>query len=233
MMASKDKPIGGIPSKAMPSSSSSSSLAPLPESLFAEVRGHFRSARSQALSYLLTVGAKAIVLATTTQDRVVMFRGLDEELAAKENMRREEDVRRLRRQLADKQGITVVKRARNSVVRRINLRIRTHNGISCLQWRAHSFPYLKKYFPFVPLVDAAVVNRHRGQVINFRGSDLDKWPFWCVRVKNADRELDIGFESIRDADAFVILLLSQWFGKDLSESQSYKSEETSQSGAIP
>ena len=192
-------------------------------SVLPEVRSHFVSARSQALSYLLTVGAKAIVLASTTQDRMVIFRGLDQELAVKESMMREEEVRKLRRRLSDKQGVPVSKRARNGVVRKLDLRVRHYNGASCLQWRAHSFPWGKKYFPLDTVIDVVILNPHHDDKVSFEGKAPQRLPYCCVRIRNADRELDVGFETLIEADAFVVLVQTNWIGRDFSESQSYMS----------
>jgi len=194
--------------------------------LFPEVRSHFQSARSQALSYLLTVGAKAIVLASTTTDRTVIFRGLDQELAVKEGMMREEEVRKLRRRLADKQGVPISKRARNGVVRKLNVRIRHYNGVSCLQWRASSFPYRKKYFPLDTVIDVTILNPHHDDKISFDGKAAHRLPYCCVRIRNGDRELDVGFETLIEADAFMVLVQSNWIAKDFSESMSYMSNST-------
>lgn len=195
-------------------------------SAFPEVRAHYRSARSQALSFLLTVGAKAIVLSSTTHDRMVMFRGLDAELAVREAMDREERVRKLRRILSDKQGLPVSKKARNGTSRLINIRIRPRNGISCLQWRGNNFPYRKKYFSLDSLVHAIILKPHLGDKVSFNGKLMQASSHLWVKIRNLDRELDIGFENMVEADAFVCLIQSQWLSRDFSESQSYRSEET-------
>jgi hypothetical protein len=195
-------------------------------SVFSEVKAHFASARSQALSFLLTVGAKAIVLASTTQDRMVIFRGLDEELAVKEAMMREEEVRKLRRRLAGKEGVPVSKRARNGVVRKLNIRTRHYNAVGCLQWRSNSFPYRKKYFPLDSIIDAVILNPHHGDKVSFDGKPAIRLTYCCVRIRNGDRELDVGFDTFVEADAFLFLVQTQWISKDYSESISYRSQDT-------
>jgi len=200
------------------------------ESVFPEIRQHFASPRSQALSFLLTVGAKAIVLASTTQDRAVIFRGLDQELAVKEAMMREEEVRKIRRRLADKLGVSVSKRARNGVVRRLNIRTRHYNGVSCVQWRSDTFPYRKKYFPLDSIIDVRILNPHHDDKVSFDGKAPHQLPYCCVRIRNADRELDVGFDTFIEADAFLFLVSTTWISKDYySESVSLRSQGSANS----
>lgn len=177
-----------------------------------EIENHYGSARSRALSYLLTVGAKALVLAST-KDQALVYRGLDEELAVRAAMILEEQARQLRRHLAGKEGVMVYKRARNGEIRKISIKFRCVNGVDCIQWRSKSFPYLKKSFAFDALMEVNYMSNDDKLVgVSRRGSarGLEDLPY--VRIKSEGRDLDLVFATVAETDSFMFLLINEWGG---------------------
>lgn len=177
-----------------------------------EIENHYGSPRSRALSYLLTVGAKALVLAST-KDQALVYRGLDEELAVRAAMILEEQARQLRRHLAGKEGVLVYKRARNGEIRKIAIKIRCLNGVDCIQWRSKSFPYLKKSFAFDSVMEVNYMSNDDKLDGGSRGSGatgLQDLPY--VRIKSAGRDLDLVFTTVTETDSFLFLLINVWGG---------------------
>jgi len=176
-----------------------------------EIENHYGSPRSQALSYLLTVGAKALVLAST-KDQALVYRGLDEELAVRAAMILEEQARQLRRHLAGKEGVLVYKRARNGEIRKIAIKFRCLNGVDCIQWRSKSFPYLKKSFVFDSLMEVNYMSND-DKLDGARGGGargLQDLPY--VRIKSDGRDLDLVFTTVAETDSFMFLLINVWGG---------------------
>lgn len=175
---------------------------------FLEIHHHYASARSRALSYLMTVGAKALVLATT-KDQALVYRGLDEELAARRDMILEEQARHLRRKLSGKPGVEVYKRARNGEIRKIDIKIRNLNGADCIQWRSKSFPYRKRSFVLDSSMEAHYISNDAklGSSASGRPSVQDM-PY--VRIKSDGRDLDLAFDAVGGAESFCFMLTSQF-----------------------
>jgi hypothetical protein len=86
------------------------------------IESHFTNRRSKALAFLHAIGAKAIVLAASSKSAQDAVRGLNAEFSVKTSMIREAAFQRLHRDLTEQPGLTVFKKARNGVLRSVNIR---------------------------------------------------------------------------------------------------------------
>ena len=134
---------------------------------------HYHNARSLALIYLFTIGAKALVLGDTKQGREVTLQGLDDEYIAKRDILREEQLQLFRKRVCDKPGITVWKQGRNSDLRIVQIRIKLVEGRCNIVWKSKF--KRKKYFDLTSLLEARPLVSEEF-LVSFQSSSLVSSP---------------------------------------------------------
>eukprot|EP00981_Chlorochromonas_danica_P000050 scaffold26_cov159-Ochromonas_danica.AAC.13 len=101
------------------------------------VRWHYCSARQQALSFLLTIGAKALVMteAVDLQPASNKLAGINEEAQMRKVIVSQERVRSLRRNIVEKVPLRVCKQARNGEIRPIEVVVKSEGHQTEVQSR--------------------------------------------------------------------------------------------------
>ena len=149
-----------------------------------------RSKRQLALTYLHTMGAKALILADKGQERDIVFNSLDEELAAKQEMLLEEKTKTFKRDMHIHPGILVTKRGRNGTERDVYIRyVKSNTNVLGfgITWNSTRLGRVK-YFDLSSLRKVEV------------GSES---PFVdYVQLENQDRKLQLKFQA-HDMPAFL------------------------------
>jgi hypothetical protein len=185
---------------------------------------HYASARSQALAFLFTTGAKALVIAEQKSNnggyRVSdAFIGANEEAELKQEMVNSERVKSVRRQLIENNAIAVYKHSSSGRLRIIRLKVK-HESKLTLSWRSHL--NFKKYFvfdlsttvqPLTPLTPHLPTNTSKAKSPSTRldhlASDTEhgsclSLPF--LQFRNATRSLDVRFITLHEMEACLELL---------------------------
>ncbi|RYH06538.1 hypothetical protein EON65_42730 [archaeon] len=176
------------------------------------VRWHYSSARAQASSFLLTIGAKALVI---TEDRDtledVKLSGIVEEAHVRKQLVSQERIRSIRRNLIEKVPLVVYKRARNNTIRPIQITIVCLNKKQTyLEWRS-KLNYLKKFevdentHINCKVDETAGRGQEEGLVNHTTPSTLPEDKF-SVRFTNRRRFLDLQFNLRVEGEAFILVL---------------------------
>lgn len=111
------------------------------------VRWHYSSTRQQALSFLQTIGAKALMMTETHDTAVesVKLDGFNEEANLRKHIVSQERIRSIRRNISESIPLIVQKRARNGEVRPIGLLVRNEGKkATFIEWRS-KMNYLKRF----------------------------------------------------------------------------------------
>jgi hypothetical protein len=168
----------------------------------------------KALSYLLTIGSKALIImdsfsdhelstsssssssssSTLTEEyKLHIRRGLDDESLTKAAMMKDEIIRNMRRRLLESDGLQVVKRSRSgSSIRKIIIRLKIKKpSLDCLVWR--SVFLAKKKFYLKELKSITLVDEE--------GSSSSSNRF--IRLENSNRFIDIEFKEIEEEKGFI------------------------------
>jgi hypothetical protein len=167
----------------------------------------WRSRRHRAHTFLLTVGAKALVLAEKGQEQAIVLRSLDEELAIKQEMLLEEQTKAFKRDMHLSPGIRVLKRGRNGSEREVFIRYAKPEATAvgfCITWKSTRLGRAK-YFDLSSL---------RGVEV-FGGDDGNGEPNCAdyVQLQNHDRRLLLKFQ-VHDRPAFLHHIKSLTYRKD-------------------
>ena len=153
----------------------------------------------KALSYLLTIGSKALVLmdhsnndnesiqSTSEEYKSKIKRGLEDESLIKASMIKDEIVRNFRRSLLEQEGLQVVKRSRNGRIRNINIRLKIKKtSYDYLVWS--SMIWGKKKFYLKELKSILLL-------------DDDSQRF--IRLENSIRFIDVKFSTTEEEQGFL------------------------------
>ncbi len=159
------------------------------------VRWHYSSARDQALSFLLTIGTKALVMTEFRQVESNKLLGINEEAQIRKVIVSQERIRSIRRNIVEKVPLLVWKWARNGVTRPIEIIVKSAGKrYTVLEWRS-KLNYAKRF----EVHDDTLINRK----IQDNVSEGD-----IVRFKNRKRFLDLQFKIKTEADAFLLVIQS-------------------------
>jgi hypothetical protein len=154
----------------------------------------------RALSYLLTMGSKALVLmdnhnndnesssvvSSAEEYKLKIRRGLQDESLIKAAMMKDEVVRNFRRRLLEQDGIQVVKRSRNGRIRKIDVRLKIKKtSYDCLVWR--SLIWGKKKFYLKELKSIVLLNESQR----------------FIRLENSSRFIDVKFITSEEEQGFL------------------------------
>lgn len=176
------------------------------------VRWHYSSARAQASSFLLTVGAKALVITEdndTLQD--IKLSGIIEEAQARKHLVSQERIRSIRRNIIEKVPLIVFKIARNNTIRPIQVTIVCLNKRhTYLEWKS-KLNYVKKFEVDEHTHINCKVDESTGRIqegnntsVSSRSPGLeDKF---SVRFTNRRRYLDLLFSLRVEGEAFILVL---------------------------
>ena len=175
----------------------------------------YQDKHDKALSYLLTIGSKALVIMDSISDhemsttstipstassssttmlteeyRLHIMRGLEDESLTKAAMLKDEIIRNMRRRLLESDGLQVIKRSRGgSSIRKIVIRLKIKkSSLDCLVWR--SVLLGKKKFFLKELKSITLLDEDRGS---------DRF----IRLENSNRFIDIKFTEIEEQKAFL------------------------------
>lgn len=138
-----------------------------------------------AQRYLITIGAKALILEEKGTSKEQNLEGQAQELLAKQEMLLEEDTKRFKRCMHLDAGVLVNKRGRNGSTRAVHIRyVRyangSHNGAFGITWKSSRMG-LKKIFDVSQLTSAPDMTN---------GGKEDGF----VRLQNSSRSLQLKFE---------------------------------------
>ena len=111
------------------------------------VQAHYESAQRQAIAYLFTAGAKALVVTEQKANNSTAFVGVNEEAELKKEIINEERVKLIKRKLCENNPIVVYKYSRNDQQRTISMKIKyDSHGHMFFSWKSKS--NIKKHFVF-------------------------------------------------------------------------------------
>lgn len=182
------------------------------------VQAHYENAKKQAIAYLFTTGAKALVIADQKADNsgIDAFVGANEEAEVKKEIINEEKVKLVKRKLSEHNAIPVYKYSRSGKLRTVQLKVKhdTHMHIF-FSWKSKN--NIKKHFvftkystvePLTPQQMAGPPTASNNAVINeaFFSSAFDQLALPFIRFKNQDRLLDIRFSTHHDMEACLEIL---------------------------
>ena len=147
------------------------------------IRNHYISKKSQALAFLMTVGAKALVLAEVGSGSVSSIQeSFDEEEAIKRKMIAEESLRQFQTSFCDKPGIAAMKVGRNGKSRCVELRFKDKDKEYQIVWKS-TLKFQKSF----KLDDQSKV-------------EMVKTPVSLLKLQNFNRTLELQFINGSDAD---------------------------------
>lgn len=182
------------------------------------VQAHYESAKKQAIAYLFTTGAKALVITDqkADDDTVEAFVGANEEAEVKKEMVHEEKVKLVKRKLSEHNTIPVYKYSRNGKLRTIHLKVKHDSHMHIFfSWKSKN--NIKKHFvftkhstvePLTPQQMVAPPSAHEQAIVNeaFFSSAFDQMALPFLRFKNPDRLLDIRFTTHHEMEACLEIL---------------------------
>lgn len=186
------------------------------------VQSHYESAKKQAIAYLFTTGAKALVIMEQKSFHADAFVGANTEAELKKEIVNDEKVRLIKRKLAENHSIQVYKYSRSGKLRTIYLKIKHDTHMHpFFSWKSKN--NIKKHFAFgkyatvEPLMtkpeetvtayyssEKSPSNAHIVQqpvAIDHHNMTL---PF--LRFRNSDRLLDLRFNFIHEMEACLEVL---------------------------
>lgn len=176
------------------------------------VHSHYHRSRSKAIAFLFTIGAKALVIASQQSSvyKIEAINGINDEAKIKHEMDIEERIRYIKRQILDKESITVHKLSRTGHTRLIHLKLNNDKTIgSSMSWKSG---YIKKKFFFdkeftvVSLDQQSLdVMLHSVEYRNHFCERLNGSPHILpyIRFENQTRQVNIRFGTYVEMIAFL------------------------------
>ena len=184
------------------------------------VQSHYESAKKQAIAYLFTTGAKALVIAEQKSFNAEAFVGANTEAQLKKEIDNDEKVRLIKRKLAENHSIQVYKYSRSGKLRTIYLKIKHDSQMHpFFSWKSKN--NIKKHFVFGKLATVeplltkpveSVTSYYANEKVTNSSNSAPPLsapenmilPF--LRFRNSDRLLDIRFNSIYEMEACLEML---------------------------
>lgn len=199
-------------------------------------RNHYHSAKEQAVAFLMTVGAKALVLEEQKVSSVIDHDNINNEAELRKRIVTDERIRSIRRRILGRSTLCVFKRGRNEKVRSIDI-IFHHDRQkgAYISWRS-KLNYSKKFEVSASTIVSRIAvdeiryhgtlsasalsmspraNRRReffqeeeeASVMRKRAVSFQSVSF--LRLKNQLRSLDLSFRSPLEMEAFLLVLQKQ------------------------
>jgi len=176
------------------------------------VHSHYHRSRSKAIAFLFTIGAKALVIASQQCSiyKIEAINGINDEAKIKHDMDIEERIRYIKRQIFDRESITVHKLSRTGHTRVIHLKLNNDKSVgSSMSWKSG---YIKKKFffdkdlsivsldtqPLDVMVHSVEYRNHFCERLNGSTHSL---PF--IRFENQNRQVNIQFGTYVEMIAFL------------------------------
>ncbi len=185
---------------------------------------HYRSKKSQALAYLMTIGSKALVLMEVSEDNTTdttshlsVRKTFDDESAIKRNMEYDDQVRQFQRAVFEKPGVPALKRGRNGGIRPIHMRLKLGRNGNSVVWRSRMGS--KKYFS---LDDSLEVHCREVEGVDTSSSTSSSFQvnIPILELRNNTRSLQIQFFSVNESAICKNFLQSQFPASSSSSSSS-------------
>lgn len=198
------------------------------------IRNHYQDRRLQAIAFLFTVGAKALVLEEQKSHQLPEYDGVHEEAEMRYKIVTQERIRTIKRKLLEKESIKLIKCGRNGKYRTIEV-ILEHDkkDETAIVWLS-KYNYVKRFFldkhTQIQLLEKPL-NQSPGQVIdissvssssplpnNFspvsklstpaksRNPHHPTTEIIPIRLKNSQRVLDLFFFNPYEMEAFIMTL---------------------------
>lgn len=184
------------------------------------VQSHYESSRKQAIAYLFTTGAKALVITEQKSTASDAFIGANMEAELKKEIINDEKVRLIKRRLAENYSIQVFKYSRTGKQRPISMKVK-HDSHTHMFFSWKSKNNIKKHFVFGKLATVEpLVTKPVESVTSYYANDktpstqhcmqppaaLEQMTLPFLRFRNSDRMLDIRFNSIYEMEACLEML---------------------------
>jgi hypothetical protein len=183
------------------------------------VQGHYESAKQQAIAYLFTAGAKALVISEQKSYQAEdAFVGANEEAELKKEIINEERVKLIKRKLSENNPLQVYKYSRNEQLRSISLKVKHDaHGRTFFSWKSKN--NIKKHFTFgrhttvEPVVTHATeslstyyANAKTATQYNYHAVSTVHVKLPYLRFRNSERVLDLRFQTVYEMEATLELL---------------------------
>jgi hypothetical protein len=137
------------------------------------VRNHYYDSRAQAFAFLMTAGAKALILEEQKASKMISVEGINDEAQLRVHMVKEERIRSIRRKIMSKASLLVLKRGRDEKVRAVDVILHhdrkkgTH-----LSWKS-KLNYVKKFeIPSTTVVSKVIIDELDNPPTSTRSSFL-------------------------------------------------------------
>lgn len=176
------------------------------------IHSHYQRARSQAIAFLFTVGAKALAItAQNSLSHADTVSGLIDEAEIKQEMNIEERIRIYKRNILERKPLAVLKNSRNGCLREAYLKVKTrkHAG-SIIKWKSK---YGAKQHIHVDgsLVISCLGNESLESLMEVtsytRYTEVEKTQYNSelpmIRFEHTKRQLSVRFRSYEEMLAFL------------------------------
>jgi hypothetical protein len=110
------------------------------------IRAYYQDHRRQASAFLLTIGAKALVLEDQKLHELSTYDGIHEEAEMRYRIVNQERIRSIKRKLLEKESIRILKCSRNGKYRMIDVIVEhSKKNETCIVWIS-KYNYIKKFY---------------------------------------------------------------------------------------
>jgi hypothetical protein len=169
------------------------------------IRSHYEDRRKQAAAFLMTMGAKALVLADQKPAELEHYDGINKEALLRIEMINKDRIRSLCRKINEKEVIPVLKQARNGAIRQIEILVQhDRKSDTCVVWKS-KYNYLKQ-FTVTATTRVETVPNINGFLKFYGYQSSDNAMIFSVRLVNAIRHLDLCFQTPLEMEAFLFIL---------------------------
>jgi hypothetical protein len=169
---------------------------------------HYEDKKAEALSYLITIGAKAIFVSECNQSPELSVKGFNEEAEIMRIMENDLNIQNFLARISNPPGINVCKRGRNGVWRCINIRlVQLSRDCNALVWKSawlNNKVFNLSRLKITPLKENAQQSFGSFSFLrpSYNSNSCDG-NIAFIRLINSSRYVDIYFQSSVDYNIFL------------------------------
>lgn len=169
------------------------------------IRSHYEDRRKHAVAFLMTMGAKALVLEDQKPAELENYDGINKEAIMRIEMINRDRIRSLCRKINEKEVIEVLKQARNGTIRKIEIIVQhDRKSDTTVVWKS-KYNYLKHFTVNATTRVEALANNN-GFIKYYGYNPADNNTIFSIRLINAIRHLDLCFPTMLEMEAFLFIL---------------------------
>jgi hypothetical protein len=199
------------------------------------VEKHFQSKKSQAIAYLMAIGAKALVVSEALLDDDENLRrrikSFDEESEIKRQIQQDEIRKKFQHNLSSYTGVYAFKRGRNGSVRKIQIQICHSLAGDTLTWKSRLLGQKSFKLDTIKSVEEFKESFQQLESNSKRKSSI--LPPLYIRLLNDTRPLELQFFSKEEVVAFTEIISFSYLRNKSSSSSSTPTQKTGNSVLSP